>query len=352
MIGKNGYASFCKLLSYSYDKKSNPKASIQHFEYTDMRGVGKSYNMKFNLMNRYKYHNGEIFVCLYRTKPELEEAKISWIDQLVKPDPTDKKHPKYRFEDFKWYGSGSTTRLFWKNKLVGYFLAIEDVNKIKHRNFDYNTCWVWLDEFIPLAQIKMRGIASEGDALEMIVDTIDHNTINRQAREKPVRVIMFGNMVSINSPLMQYFGIRPYQYGFYRPKKDVVVENAPPDITKVRTPEQLRDLRRYQLATDKLAFIKKKPATAIPDFSLRLGDLENHYYTFYRADNHYYIHLTNDHKGIIKYGVIRDKQENEKSIAFFTGKSSYKPYLRERADLCEDYYTTLECKLNYLMDIS
>lgn len=338
-IGKNGFWNDNKLLSFK--KRHNAALTF--------RGPGKSYGRKFHIMNRALFHD-ETTLCLYRKAQDLKFAKDSWISPLINPDPEDKQHAGYDVKKFKFTGDKYLSHLYYNKKPVATFMTLESVNSIKQMYFNPNTCWVWMDEFIPLKYIKLAGIPNEGDAYQNIVDTIDHKyKDNRQDYGLPdIRCILYGNPVNGMSPLVEYFGIDPFKYGIYHPKKDVVIEHVLPGKKQAKDPNCLKDVRNFRLSYDKLAFVKNIPKGARPFQSIRIGE-EQHYYTFYKSGDEFYIEQSDKHKTELKFGILIDRKPDE--LPFNTGFNEMCTMLQNQAIACSNYYDTYTTKVNYLNDI-
>lgn len=295
------------------------------------------------------------FMCLYRTASDMAAAVYSWLEPLIHPAPKDHRKP-FQYEQFRFEGTGTMKNLYFEDdkEPIGFFRCIEQVNRVKQEVFPYTTSWVWLDEYLPIAYVKLRGVPNEGDALRTIVDTIDHDTFH--PREKlglpPLRTLMFGNFSSISSPLLKYFGVKPYKYGIYRVNRDVVVETLAPDMSKVKNIGGMSaEVRHCYLATDENSFVRPVPKNSTPSMSLRIN---GHFYTFYYNEklSTTFIKETPKHLGLYKYGTVAGLQENELPIGMLGQNRQWDAALRERASYCKDFYDSVYTKLQYLDDIS
>lgn len=341
---KTGYYSSNKILSYN----------CKYNDVNSGRGIGKSHGEKWRLVTGFTQEEKR-FMCLYRTTSDMNAAIYSWLEPLIHPPPNEKRR-KFDISQFRFEGPGTFKNLYFEDdkEPMAYFRCIEHVNRVKQEVFNVKTQWAWLDEYLPIAWVKLRGVPNEGDALRTIVDTIDHDTYH--SREKfglpPVRVTMFGNFSNINSPLLKYFGVEPYKYGIYRVNRDVIVETVAPDMSKLSDTGGLSpEVRHCYLATDENSYVRPVPKGSEPYMSLRIG---KHYYTFYyfKRNDTTFIKETKRHMGLYRYGTIDGMQENEYSIASIGQNRSWDLALRERANYCRDFYDSVYTKLQYLEDIS
>lgn len=257
-FGKDGYYSLREILGY------NCKYNIILSE----RGIGKSYGTKLFLMAQ----EGTA-MCLYRTGPDMSSAMLDWTDPLIREG--------YEAEDFVWEGNERDGFILsYQGRPKIWFRAISQVNRVKQEIFPDDMCWVWWDEFIPLAWKKIPGIESEGDALRTIVKTIEHDTIRSREDKglKPLRVLMFANPFTWNNPLLSYFHVDPRTGpGVHRAGPGVAFEivqvsEKPRTTGKMDVEEFLgNDVHKNQGWLSEDAFVADVPRNSVPTMSVRLG---------------------------------------------------------------------------------
>lgn len=284
----------------------------------------------------------------------MNSAVYSWLEPLIHPAPLD-NHKPFDISQFKFVGNVVAKNLYFEDDPdpIAYFRTVENVNKIKQEVFNFKTSWVWFDEYLPMAWTKLRGVPNEGDAIRTIVDTIDHDTAHPKEKlgYPPLRTIMYGNFNSISSPLLKYFGVKPFQYGIYRVNRDVVVETVMPDMDKLNDLGGLSaDVRQCYLATDENSYVRNIPKNSTPSMSIRI---EKHFYVFYWSDvtRHTYIQSSKKHVGAHRYGTLEGLQENEIPLNMVFSEP-WDTALRVRAVGCTDFYSDVYTKLEYLADIS
>lgn len=238
------------------------------------RGIGKTYGYKHAIMER-----PEITMLLYRQKPDMFHAIGNWLDDLTLKGPVEKRMDPARF---RWDGDKDTGyQLYLDDNLKCYFRAISEVNNIKHETFRDETAWVIHDEFIPLLERKIPGVDSIGEAIEVIVKTIEHDSVHGRKEKglKPVRVLMYANPFRLDSPILSYFGVNALiGYGVHRgTKPDVAWELIPPRPGD--TQGQISDVNRRNRMFEASAFVEDVPKGAEPFASIRMRDK---YFTIYR----------------------------------------------------------------------
>lgn len=231
------------------------------------RGIGKTYGYKHWIME-----SKDLFMCVYRTCPDMEHAKNTWTDDLTLKGPPD---ARYDSELFVWKGDKKAGYVLWyDDEPKVYFRALSEVNAIKHETFPDELAWVIWDEFIPLKWTKIPGIDSEGEAFEVICTTIDHDGVtDRRAKGcKPLRAVLFCNPFTFDNPVLSYFGVNGLLgYGIWKSKKaNVVWEYLEPGHARERG--DVSDVNRRNAAKEQAAFIEGKPKGSEPFMVVRLFD--------------------------------------------------------------------------------
>lgn len=290
------------------------------------RGRGKSYGMKKKLIKEYE-GKGKLFMCIYRTGPDMTSAMGSWLDTLYEQG--------YVPEQFSWLGNEKDGyKLMFREQEdedyvpIGYWRCLAQVNRVKQEKFPDTLATVWFDEFIPLKYTKIPGIDSEGDALRTIVKTIEHDSIHPERRPfGRVVVYMIANPFTWNNPLLSYFKIIPKSYGCFRVGPGIVcemlepVEQSDPRGRKQTVEDFLGDdVIKNQGYADQMAFVEPVAKGAQPTMSVRMKE---HYYLFYSAHDMWYITAQKAHRdlqttnvfgrfmAIRRLGTVEGLQEKE-----------------------------------------
>lgn len=285
------------------------------------RGRGKTYGTKHFLMSQ----PGR-FMCLYLDSEDMERSTESWIDCLLESGA-------YQIEQLEWEGSATGKVLKLNGVVKGYFRYLTAVRHIKHEKFpevDPNEVvnWIWVDEFITPDTKKLRGIKSIGDAIRMIMKTVDHDSAHpRETRGlKPLRLLMYANPFTWDNELLAYFHILPKGFGIHRAGPDIVYEflEPLPDDGKMTMDKFLGDeVNKNMGFLNQMAFIDKFPKNIHPYLSVRFGD---RYYHIYKAkntiyNNYLWIKQGNKHKRCIgingeetAFGTLDGLREDEVCI--------------------------------------
>lgn len=348
MFGKNGYISFVVLMSFL--------ARIMVL--LSDRGLGKSHGFRKFLLKHYLLF-GHRFVCLYRTKNDRDAAIGSWLEQFFNP-PGNETFGPFNREDFKWRKAKNCVELYYKNDKtpIGYFLCIAHINAIKQMVFPDSIRWGWWDEILPEAWTKLPGIEDEGLAVLKIMDTIEHDTLNRKLINgyPRVRWMFFGNISNLQSPILQFLGISPFKYGVYRGKlngeasRDVIIERIPPVINE-KLGDYSNAARIYTLDNNEMAYVCSKTSNATLKYSLRVRvEQESKYYHFYINNGVYWINQATKHKGNIRRGTVLGKRPDEVTLQD-TATSSWRKYYIKLYANGYLYFNSPYTKLNFINDL-
>lgn len=284
-LDKNGYWSPRELLGYN----------CRYNVILSDRGRGKSWAIKHMLVD-----SDLPFMCLYRTVADLDAAVQSWADV---------------FEDgarFKWIRNKNGPYLAVDGEIRGWFRALSQVNHVKQEVFPDTMKWVWLDEFIPMAYKKIPGVASEGDAIRTIVKTIEHDSVTSRGDKglSRVRVLMVGNPMTWDNPLLSYFHINGLLgYGCHRAGPDVAWEWLPP--LDVERSEAMLGADVHQAAAgikSASAYVRKVPKGVPLWMSVRLG---SDFFRIYRQRAEFYVQRSAGHVEGYEYGTLDGLRECE-----------------------------------------
>lgn len=339
-MGKDGYYSMRDILGYN---------ATFNIVLSD-RGRGKTYGTVNFLMEQ----EGR-FMCLYRQEPDMRLALRSWLD------PFFEKHPEALRDDYVMEGSKEGWTLSVKGVVKGYFHFLTQVNHIKQMKFPDDLNWIWWDEFIPMAYKKLPGVDSEGDALRVIVKTIDHDTAHSRESKglRPLRVLMYANPFTWNNPILSYFHINGLLGpGIHRAGPGIVWEMLEPyeeskKAKKMTTDEFLgNEVNRTMGFMKQNAFIEKFPKGLVAEYSIRLG---THYYLILRGGSQrgmgkYYIKKQTEHANLPDHcwGTLDGLMESERCI-----EDSYFSELLQRIVYNgKAVFIDINCKFDYINDIS
>lgn len=329
---KTGYFTLRNVLGYG--KKYNLVLSPE-------RGIGKTYGYKHWIME-----SPDIFMCVYRTCPDMEHAKATWTDDLTIKGP---KADRYDPELFVWKGDKKAGYiLHYDGQPKVYFRSISEVNAIKHETFPDEMAWVIWDEFIPLKWTKIAGIENEGEAFEVICSTIDHDGINDRKSKgfKPLRAVLFCNPFTFDNPVLSYFGVNGLLgYGIWKSKKpNVIWEYLEPGHMRDRG--DVSDINSRNAAKEQAAFVEVRPKESIPFMSVRLMDKCFVFWKYKKMVGLYWVTESKLHANVRKiYGTLEGLREDEICLESQTimlkGLQSY----AQRGLL---RYEDLNCKFDYL----
>lgn len=304
---KTGYYTLREILGY------NCKMNIVLSD----RGRGKTYGTKHFLMEQ----EGR-FMCLYLDSEDMDRSIDSWTDCLVESGA-------YEPEQFDWEGDESGKRLLVNGTVKGYFRYLTAVRHIKHEKFpevnrDEVVNWIWIDEFITPDTKKLRGIKSIGDAIRVVMKTVDHDSAHpRETRGlKPLRVLMFANPFTWDNELLAYFKVLPKGFGIHRAGPDIVYEMLEPlpDDGKMTMDKFLGDeVNKNMGFLQQAAFVDKCPKGVVPAYSLRFGD---HYYHLFKTktayDTNVYVKQAKTHRRCfnmlgeeVRFGTLDGLKEDE-----------------------------------------
>ena len=303
------------------------------------RGPGKTWDGAWMALNV----KGPVMI-LTRTQPDMMYQINSYFDPYYKGDA---KHEKIAAERFTQWGSEkSGINVDFDGVTKFYFRTLSAVNAIKQESFPENMEWIIFEEFVPMAWKKIGGVVDEGEALETIVKTVEHDTPANRAKKglRPVRVIMHGNPGRWDNPLLSYFGCMPFGEGIRRMSDKVVVEIlAERDTGDQYVNAGIATSRAWE---DQLHFIERPPKGAEPMASIRFN---TSYYLIYRHQCVSYVVSRSSHSLDSKHrwGTLEGLREDERCIddtrmCEMIFRDAYKGRTR---------YADINTKFNFLRDL-
>jgi len=343
-IEKDGYYHIRGLLGY------NCKYNLI---YSD-RGRGKTWDIKHMIA----CGKGR-FMQVFLDQGDMDHALEKWTDELI-------ESKTYTPEEMTLEGPENAKNLVIGGEIKGYFRTLTAVRHIKHEHFNQSdpekvVNWVWVDEFITPTTTKLKGVKSAGDALRMIVDTLDHDKSHpRETRGlKPLRVIMCANPFTWDDPhgFNAYFHVIPNGFGIHRAGPGIVYEILEP-LPKVNGKMSADDFlgtdvtKNLQYA-DQNSFVEKLPKSSVPFMSLRF---DSEFFIVYKSGRtskgEYHITQSNKHKRIrgifddkwATYGTLEGLQEDEVCLA----KTKWPQYLLKCTYAGEIRFTDINVKFRFI----
>lgn len=181
-----------KLLSYN---------RILNFT-TATRSFGKTYRTTKYVINRYLKH-GEKFVYLRRYKPEIKKNAPKFFDQIIKNN---------EFPDTNFETRG--TEFYIDGEIAGWAIPLVSAQSYKSVAFPDVTT-IFFDEFL-IEKGKVFYLPNEPEILLNLMDTIIRERDN-------VRVLCFGNSVTVANPYYLYFNVTPDPKKEFTVSKNIVV---------------------------------------------------------------------------------------------------------------------------------
>lgn len=334
-IGPNGYHTLRDILGYN---------AKYNFVLSD-RGRGKTYTTRHFLMQQ----DGQ-FMQLYRQSSDMILGMQTWADPLIESGyciPEDVDIDVSR---------NSGGMIYFKEEPKIFVNFLTQVNEIKQMKFPDTLNWVWMDEFIPMAYKKLRGIDSEGDAIRVICKTIDHDTAHpRESRGlKPLRVLMYANPFTWDNPILSYFKINGLLGpGIHRAGPGIVWELLEPyEETRTDKKQTVDDflgneVNRNMGFMKQSAFVGSFPKGLTPNMSVRA---QNHYFLLLRGgtqrgSGNLYVKPTQKHvDNVAKWGTLAGLTGEENCI-----DGSYLPdFLRRMAYNGKTYFEDINTKFDWL----
>ena len=305
------------------------------------RGPGKTWDATWFFLNV----KGPVMV-LTRTVPDMVHLLSSFIEPYTKGDMNHEKIAADRFHLLGSAKEGNAVMEF-DGEVKFYFRTISAVNAVKQESFPENMAWVWIEEFVPIAWKKIGGVEDEGEAIEHIVKTIEHDTPEHRAEKglPPVRVIMHANPARWNNPILASFGCVPFGYGIRRMSDKVVVEILEDvDMGNNYVNAGITSTNKWK---DVLHFIAPVAKTAVPWISVRAVD---RYYMIYRRVDISYVKMIKSHTidESQRWGTLEGLREDERCI---NGTRIYELLMRD-AYKGRMRFVDTNVKFHFLQDLN
>ena len=193
-----------KSMYYSYNKVLSYHAMVNFI--LGERGVGKSYNLKTYLLNKFK-KKGKQFIYLRRYDTELKKSLKD--DEFFKDVGNDPM-----FTDDEFYVRGE--KLYMNDKVCGYAIPLSKASIYKSVPFpDVDT--IMFDEFL-IDNATYHYLPDEPEKLLDFIETV--------GRLRDIQVFCLGNSISIVNPYFDYFNISlPYNNDIKTFKNGLILIN-------------------------------------------------------------------------------------------------------------------------------
>ena len=189
---------------YSYDRVLSYHAMLNFI--CGERGVGKSYNLKKYLLNRFK-KTGRQFIYLRRYDTELKKSLKD--NEFFKDIATDKK-----FTNDKFFVRGD--KFYMNEKVCGYAIPLSKASIYKSVPFPYVDI-IMFDEFL-IDNATYHYLPEEPEKLLDFIETV--------GRLRDIQVFCLGNSISIVNPYFDYFNISlPYNTDIKTFKNGLILIN-------------------------------------------------------------------------------------------------------------------------------
>ena len=193
-----------KSVFYSYNKVLSYHAMLNFI--LGERGVGKSYNLKAYLLNKFK-KKGKQFIYLRRYDTELKKSLKD--DEFFKDVGTD---PMFAEDEFYVRGD----KFYMNDKVCGYAVPLSKASIYKSVPFpDVDT--IMFDEFL-IDNATYHYLPEEPEKLLDFIETV--------GRLRDIQVFCLGNSISIVNPYFDYFNISlPYNNDIKTFKNGLILIN-------------------------------------------------------------------------------------------------------------------------------
>lgn len=170
------------------------------------RGVGKSYNLKAYLLNKFK-KKGRQFIYLRRYDTELKKSLKD--DEFFKDVGND-----LMFKDDEFYVRGD--KFYMNDKVCGYAVPLSKASIYKSVPFpDVDT--IMFDEFL-IDNATYHYLPEEPEKLLDFIETV--------GRLRDIQVFCLGNSISVVNPYFDYFNISlPYNNDIKTFKNGLILVN-------------------------------------------------------------------------------------------------------------------------------
>lgn len=189
---------------YSYNRVLSYHAMLNFI--IGERGVGKSFNLKVYLLNRYKKKKRK-FIYLRRYDTELQKSlKKNEFFEDIKNDPT--------IINDKLYIKGE--RIYINDELCGYVIPLSKASIYKSVPFP-DVDIIMFDEFL-IDNNTYHYLPDEPEKLLDLIETV--------GRLRNIQVFLLGNNISLINPYFDYFNISlPYKSDIKTFKEGLILVN-------------------------------------------------------------------------------------------------------------------------------
>lgn len=317
---------------YSYDKVLSYNAMMNYI--IGERGVGKSYNLKAYLLNRFKKKHRQ-FIYLRRYDTELKKSLKD--DEFFKDVGNDEM-----FKDDNFYVRGD--KFYMNDQICGYAIPLSKASIYKSVPFP-NVDIIMFDEFL-IDNNTYHYIQNEPEKLLDFIETV--------GRLRNIQVFLLGNSISLINPYFDYFNISlPYNTDIKTFKQGLILINyikneTYREVKRASKFGKLIDGTKYgdyainnQFLKDNNNFIKKKTPKAKFFFSLILNGHTYGVWMDYNSNDMFISkHTNNNHPVCVTFNY---KDHSEKTIMLKSRSVFYQNMIRHYENGCL-YFETLQIK--------
>lgn len=317
---------------YSYDKVLSYNAMLNFI--IGERGVGKSYNLKAYLLNRFKKKHRQ-FIYLRRYDTELKKSLKD--DEFFKDIASDEM-----FKEDTFYVKGE--KFYMNDQVCGYAIPLSKASIYKSVPFP-NVDIIMFDEFL-IDNNTYHYIQNEPEKLLDFIETV--------GRLRNIQVFLLGNSISLINPYFDYFNISlPYNSDIKTFKQGLIlinyIKNEPyREVKRASKFGKLIDGTKYgdyainnQFLKDNNNFIKKKTPKAKFFFSLILNGHTYGVWMDYNSNDMFISkHTNSSHPVCVTFNY---KDHSEKTIMLKSRSVFYQNMIRHYENGCL-YFETLQIK--------
>lgn len=317
---------------YSYDKVLSYNAMMNFI--IGERGVGKSYNLKAYLLNRFKKKHRQ-FIYIRRYDTELKKSLKD--DEFFKDVGNDEI-----FKDDNFYVRGD--KFYMNDQICGYAIPLSKASIYKSVPFP-NVDIIMFDEFL-IDNNTYHYIQNEPEKLLDFIETV--------GRLRNIQVFLLGNSISLINPYFDYFNISlPYNTDIKTFKQGLILINyikneTYREVKRASKFGKLIDGTKYgdyainnQFLKDNNNFIKKKSPKAKFFFSLILNGHTYGVWMDYNSNDMFISkHYNVSHPVCVTFNY---KDHNEKTIMLKSRSVFYQNMIRHYENGCL-YFETLQIK--------
>lgn len=279
------------------------------------RGCGKTYGIRKQSIRDYIKH-GYRFVEVCRYKNELSLVSDGYFNRLAR-DPlftdyefkTDARYAYIRLKE-------ETGKKNWK--VIGYFVALTEGQKLKKRTFDNVRRIIFDEAVLDTTNQYHRYLKNEYIALIDIVDTVSRERADTDGT-KP-RIYLLGNACDISNPYFSIMGVlgtdlNTFGYKWYRNKTFLLHYVDPKEYAQ----EKLTGTVAGRMAKGTVAettsvtnaflansneFVKKKPSRARFLFGIVVNGLKYGIWVDY-TDGYYHVTDNYPNNANVVYSLTR-----------------------------------------------